>query len=353
MADYNIKQYDRIVGVGAAGLGYLFKLIDNHTLGREESRRAIQLDSKDFCKMHIIMHYIAKLAGIKSYPVTSVGSDDNGEYILRTMRDAGMDTSFVKTVSDTFTTCGFSYLYPDGTGGNISPINGATSNISREEILAIIRGLPAVGARELLLVCPEIPVELRLALLEEGRRRGSYNIASFTSSEAREFETGFKNVDLLAINEDEAFALIGESIEIRDEKDCRETTKRCVKKLRELKSGCDVIITFGEHGCCVCSSGVERYHKALQADRVSTAGAGDAMLAGTVVGLINGLPLDDDNGEEELSSASDLGRVIASLSIESSDTINFDIDIEAIAGYIESKSLKPTTEWLEAALNQK
>ena len=51
-------KYDYVVGTGGIGSGILFRFSDNITLGRNESRLAELMDVRDFCKLHIILHYV-------------------------------------------------------------------------------------------------------------------------------------------------------------------------------------------------------------------------------------------------------------------------------------------------------
>ena len=115
--------YDHIVATGGIGSGIFFSLKGNDTLGRNESRMATLLPYKDFCKQHIIMHYIAILLGAKvngdfqSYPVGKVGNDEIGKSLLSQMKAVGMDIKNVSVsdrLSTLFSVC---YQYPDHSGG--------------------------------------------------------------------------------------------------------------------------------------------------------------------------------------------------------------------------------------------
>src|SRR4029450_5120153 len=57
--DQGIRTFSRVVGVGGIGFGICFELEGNHDLGRSESRPAKLTDARDYCKLHIIMHYLA------------------------------------------------------------------------------------------------------------------------------------------------------------------------------------------------------------------------------------------------------------------------------------------------------
>ena len=91
-----MRKFDKVIGTGGIGTGEIYKLAGDHTLGREESRAGQLLDNKDFCKLHIIFHYISVLArdmklDIKILPVSAVGDDLRGAKILSQMTDAGID----------------------------------------------------------------------------------------------------------------------------------------------------------------------------------------------------------------------------------------------------------------------
>ena len=50
-----------MIGTGGVGSGSFFALDGNQTLGREESRGGRFLDCQDYCKLHIISHYVKVL----------------------------------------------------------------------------------------------------------------------------------------------------------------------------------------------------------------------------------------------------------------------------------------------------
>src|ERR1044072_7443974 len=101
--------FDHIIATGGIGSGIFFSMSGNHTIGRNESRMATLLPYKDFCKQHIIMHYVSVLLGAKtddefqSFPIGKVGNDDIGKSLLSTMKDVGIDISNVQISDDSST----------------------------------------------------------------------------------------------------------------------------------------------------------------------------------------------------------------------------------------------------------
>lgn len=57
------SSFRALLGVGGIGTGSFFALEGNHTLARNESRPGRLLDIRDYCKLHIVAHYIARFLG--------------------------------------------------------------------------------------------------------------------------------------------------------------------------------------------------------------------------------------------------------------------------------------------------
>ena len=95
--DARQRRYQALLGTGGVGSGAFFALDGNHTLGREESRGGRFLDRQDYCKLHIICHYVQVLLG-PSFTVlmaSKVGDDETGRRLLAEMQATGLDTRFI------------------------------------------------------------------------------------------------------------------------------------------------------------------------------------------------------------------------------------------------------------------
>ena len=318
-------RYRAMIGTGGIGSGSFFALTGHHTLGREESRGGRFLDRRDYCKLHIISHYMATLLGdgFETIPIGRVGTDDIGAKILTEMGATGMDLSYVRSSPNHPTLFSFCFVYPDGSGGNLTTEDSASSYVDPGLVYEAEPECARFASQGIALAAPEVPLKARKALLEMGTRHGLLRAASFTSEEMRNaLDSGMLNkVDILGINLDESAAMAGAPGESESPDDIVEAA---VEQLRKANADMIVTITAGERGSW-CWDGSSLGHRPkCSAEVASTAGAGDAHLAGMIVGLAAGL---------RAREAHELAGLVAGLSVTSPDTINKDIGRESLRAF--------------------
>jgi hypothetical protein len=122
------------VGTGGIGTGRVYMIEGNQELGRNESRSGHLLPSKDFCKLHIVLHYVSVLLrelGLNTgiYPIGAVGDDLDGKELIKLMKNTGMNTKYVSIINNTPTLHSVCFLYPDHSGGNITENHSASSKV--------------------------------------------------------------------------------------------------------------------------------------------------------------------------------------------------------------------------------
>ena len=322
-------RFNTIVGTGGIGKGVVYRLAGSHDLGRDESRAGHLLDLRDFCKLHIIFHYISVFlrdsrSGVRVLPVGAVGCDEPGRELLGLMQQAGMDMRFVRALKIAPTLYSICFPYPDGAGGNITENQSASARVSTAMLAPVAPVLRKAGARGLVLAAPEVPLASRLQLLEMGRRAGAFAAASFNSEEIRTtaVQKALKKVDLLAINRDEARALAGAPAKA----DAHAVVRACARKAMSLNPDMRLVITAGGSGLFGCHAGACEHESVLKVPVVNTAGAGDATLAGLVCGLAIGLPFMGSGPRTAIK----LGHLFAAMSVTSADTIHFGFSLKAL-----------------------
>lgn len=316
--DINKCQFKAMIGTGGIGSGKFFLLNGDHTLGREESRSGYIQDQNDYCKLHIISHYVKSLLGndFAVIPIGNIGNDDVGIKLLQEMNEIGLETSYVKTEDNKSTLFSFCFLYPDNSGGNMTTDNSASSAVDEFSFLIAKDEFTNYSGKGIVLAAPEVPLEARKILLKYGTDNNFYRVASFTSEEMDYVMNSsiLKDVDFLAINLDEA----AKGINLDPEKtDSLKIVNESVISLKRINPNLHISITHGKLGSWIYDGSDISHLPSLDIDVVNTAGAGDAFFSGLISGIVTGL---------SLKESQQLATLVGGASVRSPHTINKDID---------------------------
>jgi sugar/nucleoside kinase (ribokinase family) len=288
--------YRQLIGVGGMGTGIFFALEGDATLGRNESRPGRLLDVRDYCKLHIVIHYIAKLLGsapggdsFHVIPVGNVGDDAAGKSVLDQMSRMGIDTSHVRAMTSAPTLFSVCFQYPDGSGGNITTSNSAAATLSTADIDGVADLLRTGGSRLIALALPEVPLEARHHFLELAARAGNFRAASFVAAEVQPALDCrmFKLLDLVALNQNEAEVFVGQSFSTESPE---QFIGACQNLLRGSYPNLQLIISAGKVGAYGVTAYASDFCPAPQVNVASTAGAGDSLLGGVLAALAAGIP---------------------------------------------------------------
>jgi len=319
-------RYTGLIGTGGIGSGKIFKLQGDHTLGREESRSGHFLDVKDYCKQHIILHYAQVLVspGVLVIPLGKVGDDEIGIELLKEMKQIGMDTTRVEKVPGNSTLFSFCFQYPDGSGGNLSTDYSASAKVDTSFIDKVGIVLKEFGNKGMIMAAPEVPLSARKRLLQLGKEEKLFCSAAFTTGEIKNgLDAGMiSNLDLIALNLDEASAFAGIAVEKAD------PASLVISAIHELQSynpNIQVCVTAGDQGSWCWDGHQINLFPAIKTAAINTAGAGDAFFSGILCGLAVGLHLFD---------AQQLASLIAGLSVSSPHTIHWGIERKSIQQFM-------------------
>lgn len=328
------RAFDKVIGTGGIGTGEIYRLEGNHTLGREESRAGHLQDNRDFCKLHIVLHYIAVLtknvkSDIRIIPVSAVGDDARGKRVVQELIKAGMDTTYVKTFTDTPTLHSVCFQYSDGSGGNITESHSACSKVD----LTLLKSVEKeIDSNTLLVALPEVPLQSRLEFIKIGAMHNAFIVASFTSSEIKEIEhySVLQHIDLLSINMDEArmFSGLGKDLEPL------KVVEACMDKLQDYNPNIKLTVTNGSEGAYAYENGKIDFMPVYPVKAVNSAGAGDAFLAGLIIGTIKLQAIIKDSEDSCLK----LATALAGMSVTSKDTIHFGITNDSLEIFITHHS---------------
>ncbi len=337
--------FQQLVGVGGVGAGIFFELEGDQTLGRNESRLGRLLDVRDYCKLHIVVHYVAKLLGTRGrdgsfrvVPIAKVGDDATADRLIREMSDVGIDTSRTQKVAGAPTLFSVCFQYPDGSGGNITTSNSAAllsqADIDKAQDLFRAKG------KVIALAVPEVPLAERKHFLELASRSGAFRIASFARAEVRLARTTgiLELLDLVALNQNEGEELVGISCSESSEsfiQSCQEFLRTSYPKLK-------LIVSAGKLGAHGITAQSHSFCPAPKVAVASTAGAGDALLGGVIAGLATGFPFlgrDCDHQPGVIDSALELGVLLGSFKCLSPHTIHPDASLDRLMEFAAAHGL--------------
>jgi sugar/nucleoside kinase (ribokinase family) len=303
-----------IVGTGGVGAGITLELVGNRDLGREESRPVRLLDARDYCKLHIVFHYLHRLVGQETrvLPIGRVGRDASGEALVREMADAGLTTRYITRAAEP-TLYSVAFVYPDGDGGNLTTVDSASSRVDQREIRACEPELRRIPGPGIAVALPEVPLTARIELLRMATELGHFRIASFVPEETSDAALGqlLDHVDLLVVNSQEAAALCGE--------DAAADGAVLLARLRDAmgERPARLVLTCGLRGSWAWDGDAVSHAPAILGPVRSTAGAGDAHLAGVITGLVAGW---------SLQSANEFAALVSGVKVGSVHTIHPDLD---------------------------
>ena len=332
--DVSASRYQAMIGVGGIGSGTFFALSGNHTLGREESRGGRFLNRRDYCKLHIVSHYVKILLGpdFGTIPIGLLGDDEVGGRLVGEMVDAGLEMSYVKRSPGDQTLFSFCFVYPDAAGGNLTTDDSACGKVDAAYAALAEPEFARYAGRGLALAVPEVPLGAREKVLQLGTQYSCFRVASFAAEEvSTAIDMGMlEHTDLLALNADEAAAAAGLSLETVSESNSTfEVAESAVLSLQGRNHNLLISITAGKNGSWSWDGEDLVHVPAFEAEVVSTAGAGDAHLAGIIAGLVADLTL---------AQAQELGTLVAAHSVTSPHTIDKRIDRKTLHSFADKSS---------------
>jgi pseudouridine kinase len=250
--------------------------------------------------------------GIPVILVSAVGDDDWGRDILRRTRRGGVDVRHVRVCEGERSAAYLSVL--DAAGERIVSVDsvGIVAHVdgrylfdrrrlfAHADMVVIDGNLSEETLAVLFRLCERLKLRLVLdptsAILAERLRQ---HLARF-----------------YLVTPDVAEAEVLTGIRVADERDAIRAAQALVAL--GVKVG---IVTMGAQGCCYATSEVSGHIPAIHSEVVDPVGAGDALTAAVVFGLLNDFPIDE---------AARLGVAAASLTLRCPDSVCPHLSLQAL-----------------------
>lgn len=263
---------------------------------------------------------IARL-GVTVSLASILGEDENGRALLEDLQRLAIGTQFMSFSDEHATAEYVAVLQPDGE----LALGLANMAIFDELTPALLRKVEPDFQTAWLFADCNLPSETLHALVDIARRQSlTLAIDAVSTPKVARLPRDLTGVGLLFLNLDEARAYLGQP-------------EASPEKAAERLCACGaarVVLTLGKAGLIVADrSGVHRLG-AVGAEIVDATGAGDALIAATLVALLKGRPLTD---------AARLGTAAAALTVESTASVRPDLSFALLETTLSLRA-NPTFE---------
>lgn len=229
--------------------------------------------------------------------VTRVGEDVFGRDALNNFAAHGIDTSHIRTSSDTST--GVAAITIDQDGNNTIVVTpGANFQVTVEDVEA---AESTIRQAQVVICQLEIPSDATLAALRIGREAGAITLFNPAPAQADLPPEFYAVSDIFCPNETETATLTGMPVNTKEEAEAaaHELLRRGAKT---------VILTLGERGSFLVTPAKSVMVPSTPVKAVDTTGAGDAFVGSLAFFLARGLPIE---------AAMDRANRIAAISVQS------------------------------------
>lgn len=256
----------KIVNFGSCNIDYVYQL--HHIVSVGETEHSTRRDVFPGGKGLNQSIAVAK-AGTKIYHAGCIGTD--GDLLLETMTESGVDTSYVKRVSEPN---GHAVIQVSEKGENSIFIHAGSNNCFSKEFIDEV--LSNFEKGDILLLQNEINnIEY---LVNEAYAKGMITIINPSPINEEIEKIDFRKISYVVLNEIEGEYLSGES-----------EPAKIVSSLRKEYPHIKVVLTLGDKGCMYHDGKSLYFHPAFAVTVVDTTAAGDTFMGYFLASLAEGL----------------------------------------------------------------
>ena len=221
----------------------------------------------------------ASRLGGRVHMVGRVGSDAFARIPLDTLRDNGVNATYVAALPDRATGAAGIVVQPDGQNA-ITVAGGANRALAPDHVRDAVA---AFRASAVLMVQLEAPEETVRCALELAKEHGMTTLLDPAPMHALP-DNLLRLVDVLTPNRTEASRLAGTQV-------CDIESAALAGRILHERSQGDVIVTLAEQGCVWVSTTGFEHVPAPRVEAIDATGAGDAFNAGLATALADEEPL--------------------------------------------------------------
>lgn len=238
----------------------------------------------------------AASAGIAVHMIARVGSDDLGTRAIESLKEAGVDCSWVTVTAGAAT--GLAAILVDSHGDNIiSVAPGANGQLDATDVMA---AESIIAQADALIVQLEVPLDAVEAAVRLAKAHGAVVILNPAPAPAGRL-TFLSEVDILVPNQHEARHLA-------ELYGAASATPEEAARLLIAAGARNVVVTLGAEGCLVATSDSIQHVPPYRVAAVDSTGAGDVFCGFLTCAVTRGRPLIDAVREASAAAALSVTR---------------------------------------------
>jgi pseudouridine kinase len=282
MNDFSPNPDGPVLVIGAASIDLVGRLQGELHL---ETSNPAQIRSSFGGVARNVAENLARL-GQPAILLSAVGADTAGDLLLQQLDSAGVDISAVQQIDDRPTG---TYLAVVNNKGvlQLALDDMRTSAAISPEYLNEHAGLFKQAAL-LYLDANSPPETIRRAVVLARRAHLPICADPTSATLAERLRPYLSRLTMITPNNAEAGVLCDRSIDVARRRQAMEAAKCLVSQGVKI-----AIITLAQFGVCYATSETAGYLPAIRTEIVDPTGAGDALSAAVIFGLLNDIPLDD------------------------------------------------------------
>jgi len=251
---------------------------------------------------------------VETVLLTAVGDDEAGASLLGRAAGRGIDISEALVVEGAATGAYIGLLDANGTLNVAIDDMGVLVHLSPAYLQARIHLFEAAR----MVVVDANPASESLQVIVELCRRFAIPLCAdpTSASLAGKLAPHLTSIHMISPNVRETYALCGHAFETHDAQAARQAARALVGLGVNL-----AVITLGEHGVVYADIETAGYIPAVKTEIVNLTGAGDAMTAAIIFGLLEGIPVDE---------CVRLGVTAATLTLRTRETVRSDLNVDLL-----------------------
>ncbi|HEY0276469.1 MAG TPA: carbohydrate kinase [Paenirhodobacter sp.] len=266
-----------------------------------------------------VVENLARLGAPVSF-ISIVGDDQTGQHLLSHLRERGVDVSRVILTNESATAEYGALLSPEG------ELALGIADMGIFDLLtpaALARVWSHVAGAAWVFADTNLPEDTLHSLIRrQGGGRYQLTVDGVSTHKVRRLPEDLSGIDLLFLNADEAAAVLDVPVP-QTPGDLLTAAQGIVARGAKRAQ-----VSMGPEGIAIAGDGHEMIIPAVAATTIDITGAGDAMVAGTLYGLVQG---------QSFSQAARIGSLLGALTVETPGTVRADLSQDLLDAHARSR----------------